>query len=72
MIKINKFFRIKMTGFSKILSSFSRLAGRSSILFSKTTGTNLATTQLRESHGRAMFIRPGKFYTKKYFDMLVS
>lgn len=27
--------------------------------------------QFRSSHGRTMFIRPGKFYTKKYFDMLV-
>lgn len=27
---------------------------------------------VRQSHGRAMFIRPGKFYTKKYFDIIVS
>jgi DNA polymerase elongation subunit (family B) len=27
--------------------------------------------QIRGSHGRTMFIRPGKFYTKKYFDLMV-
>lgn len=33
--------------------------------------SNLYYNQIRNSHARTMFIRPGKFYTKKYFDLLV-
>jgi len=77
----------KMPGFSKVLNPSSSLM-RSSLLFFKKSVNNALRTkssssmkslnsqclisQVRESHGRTMFIRPGKFYTKKFFDIIVS
>lgn len=67
-----------MSGFSRLFNTanFARL--NSSILFNKKVSESVAINlnkqlinQIRESHGRTMFIRPGKFYTKKYFDILV-
>jgi hypothetical protein len=49
------------------MTGFSRLLANSSILLKKSVGLQ----QIRGSHGRTMFIRPGKFYTKKYFDLMV-
>ena len=39
---------------------------------SSTGNSQLMLQQLRGSHGRVMPIRPGKFYTKKYFDIIVN
>ncbi len=62
-----------MTGFSKVLNA-AKCFLRPNILFNKNVGlSQLIKSQfVRESHGRTMFIRPGKFYTKKYFDILVN
>ena len=75
-----------MSGLSKLFSPSSNII-RSSILFLNKSASTLKSsgqlvknvnpgqlmlTQFRESHGRTMFIRPGKFYSKKLFDMLVS
>ncbi len=49
------------------MTGFSRLLANSSILLKK----SVELQQIRGSHGRTMFIRPGKFYTKKYFDLMV-
>lgn len=63
-----------MSGLSKLL--LGRTATKSLLFGGKTTVNTVAQTCLvqpvRASHGRTMFIRPGKFYTKKYFDILVS
>jgi hypothetical protein len=70
-----------MTGFSKILSVGQAVVARpgASFLLGRTATQSLVKPSVanqmlaqfvRESHGRTMFIRPGKFYTKKYFDML--
>jgi hypothetical protein len=61
-----------MTGFSKILARPGLLLGARALAQSiKPAAQNQMLAQfVRESHGRTMFIRPGKFYTKKYFDML--
>ena len=69
-----------MTGFSKMLTASkslvkpvgSVLLGRTSSLSLKPVTNQMMTQFVRESHGRTMFIRPGKFYTKKYFDIIVS
>jgi len=52
-----------MSGFSKIFTA--------SLLF-RSPAKNAATSlnQIRSSHGRQMFLRPGNFYTKKYFDIM--
>lgn len=72
-----------MSGFSRMLNMSnqafkSAIRSNSSILFSKSSAesflkntNNQLQMQSRGSHGRTMFIRPGKFYTKKYFDMIV-
>lgn len=76
-----------MTGFSKILSSAkSSNLFKNSILFNKQNTSlqlknagktinnvnNQLITQIREGHARTMFIRPGKFYTKKFMDIMVG
>ena len=53
--------------FNTKMSVFSSLLANSSILLKK----SVELQQIRGSHGRTMFIRPGKFYTKKYFDLMV-
>ena len=69
-----------MSGISKLASIFTKfhndfvrksMRNSNNILF-KSNSNPLMIFQTRESHGRTMFIRPGKFYTKKYFDMLVN
>ena len=71
-----------MSGISKLAStasifknqiakkSFMNFKNNKSLLY-KSDFNSFFLFQTRESHGRTMFIRPGKFYTKKYFDMLV-
>ena len=68
-----------MSGFSKLLGAAS--TARSSLLFGARTPLlfnpvksqpQQLVQQIRGSHGRVMPIRPGKFYTKKYFDLLVG
>lgn len=56
------------------MSGFSKLIGVSSSLLFGTASKKLSVSvvQARASHGRTMFIRPGKFYSKKYFDIVVS
>ena len=69
-----------MSGLSKLANQALNSAARfrSSILFGKLNSAPFLNkmnaqiaVQSRGSHGRTMFIRPGKFYTKKYMDMLV-
>jgi NADH dehydrogenase (ubiquinone) 1 beta subcomplex subunit 5 len=70
-----------MGGLSKCLNPSSGIV-RSSLLFLKSSlkantgqlvksslNSQLLATQVRSSHGRVMDIRPGKFYSKKIFDM---
>jgi len=63
-----------MTGLSKMISSTRSIATSAvkSNLFNKTSSLNsqVLLSQSRGSHGRTMFIRPGKFYTKKYMDLI--
>ncbi len=61
-----------MTGFSKLQNVTRTIAtGVCRLnLFNKPT-TTVTRVITRSSHGRTMFIRPGKFYTKKYMDMTV-
>jgi hypothetical protein len=64
-----------MTGFSKMLSAarpgVGALFNRATAITSLKPATrNLLAQFVRESHGRTMFIRPSKFYTKKYYDLL--
>ncbi len=70
-----------MTGFSKLLSTSPALVNSSALILRNSAGllknstqllNNHLLTQVRGSHGRTMFIRPGKFFTKKYFDILVN
>ena len=65
-----------MTGFSRILN-FGKSLVKPSVLFNRATinksinvPNQIVAQFVRESHGRTMFIRPGKFFTKKYFDIL--
>lgn len=66
-----------MSGFSRLLNrTTSQVLARStgSILFNRSiveANKQLLIQITRASHGRTMFIRPGKFYTKKYFDIIV-
>jgi hypothetical protein len=63
-----------MSGISKLsfmLTKFNLCVKNTNSLLFKSNSKSLVFFQTRESHGRTMFIRPGKFYTKKYFDMLV-
>merc|ERR1712127_225113 len=65
-----------MSGLSKICYKSFVANANKSILFLKKGAQSTAlkpstiVNQSRGSHGRTMFIRPGKFYTKKYFDMI--
>jgi len=61
-----------MGGFSKILIAAKAIptSVRSNLLKKATPAVTQIIT--RGSHGRTMFIRPGKFYTKKYMDMIVN
>jgi hypothetical protein len=76
-----------MSGLSKCLNSSTSRLLKSSLLYlnkpcssagntllksSNLSNQLLMAPQARASHGRTMFIRPGKFYTKKFFDMVVS
>ena len=65
-----------MSGLSKCLNSSLLYFNKSSShLFKAATNASskqIVATQARASHGRNMFIRPGKFYTKKFFDIIVS
>jgi hypothetical protein len=67
MIRIGKLYNASVSSFSRI----SMLYLKSSNELVNPKNYQLVTTQFRSSHGRQMFIRPGKFYTKKYFDILV-
>lgn len=67
-----------MPVFSKVLNASFNLARNSPKIIN--TGNGLMVNQLksqlfqvqtRGSHGRTMFIRPGKFYTKKFADIIV-
>ena len=59
-----------MSSFSKLFN-ISKNILKPNVLFNKSLN-QITIQSTRDSHGRTMFIRPGKFYTKKYFDILVS
>lgn len=76
-----------MTGFSRLLSISNRsfiqqtpksqlfastCNNSSKLVLNNAKANNILFTQTRASHGRQLYIRPGKFYTKKFFDIVVS
>ncbi len=56
---------------SQIFSSIRSKSTNSQLINKQLKTNNLLFTQIRGSHDRQLFIRPGFFYTKKTWDIIV-